>query len=356
MSKAKSGSKGGKKGGPSREEALERKRAKAKYVEMRGNGKTPRQIRAVAVARNDEWLVEFCEGIIDGTRKEPAIPPRDESPAGGDPEPAGVEEAADASGDGDAESETGDTEEAAEAEDMTEPGEDGGGDSGEAESTSGEDERGDTVRVARRARAAMERAIDDHYAGVRDGGDHDGGADESGAEDTRPVVTVEELRAIDLELAGLANRFRETAGEMSRLRVQLDELKRTRRAMGPAARERRAGGTRARGGAGPRPISLLTAAADLLAETGQTMNSRQIVRELGERGTWSSPAGKTPDATLYSSANREVIEKGEQSRFVRAGKGQFAASEYGLAQYKAARENAAANEADGADGADQETD
>ena len=71
------------------------------------------------------------------------------------------------------------------------------------------------------------------------------------------------------------------------------------------------------------------------------MNCNQIVQELAERGIWSSPNGKTPGATLYAAANSEIRKKGAESRFVCEGKGQFKASEHGIAVFKAAQEAAA---------------
>ena len=42
------------------------------------------------------------------------------------------------------------------------------------------------------------------------------------------------------------------------------------------------------------------------------------------KGYWTSPGGKTPSATLYSALLREIDTKGNASRFVKVGKGQFA--------------------------------
>ena len=45
---------------------------------------------------------------------------------------------------------------------------------------------------------------------------------------------------------------------------------------------------------------------------------------MASQGLWSSPAGKTPSATLYSALLRELQVKGEQARFVKAERGKFA--------------------------------
>jgi len=88
----------------------------------------------------------------------------------------------------------------------------------------------------------------------------------------------------------LINRFREAAGEMNHLRGVLADLQRNRKAMGPVARVPRP----PREPGAPRGISLIAAAANLLAENGLTMNCKAIVQELAERKIWSSLSGKTP--------------------------------------------------------------
>lgn len=75
---------------------------------------------------------------------------------------------------------------------------------------------------------------------------------------------------------------------------------------------------------GRRP-SLLTAAAQVLAIAGEPMNARQMVRAVEAAGLWSSPAGKTPHLTLASAIGREIDQRGEESRFHKVARGQFAA-------------------------------
>ena len=370
--------------------------AECRYVEERTKGKTPRQIRALAARRNDIDLVELCDGIIEGTRNEPEYAFHGAGPAN--------------SGKAEAVRDTGEVEAA----------------------VSGKGNRADTAKAARIA--AIERAIDDHYATANaangigtaedpevhdpevhdaepsdngdaaDSGDGRNGADNTTAdgvrvirdyswmdgfegeiislsasvrmpdgttclvadlaelramdgdlidfeavvrdlpEDTRPIVTMEELKSIDAEISMMKERIRGAMIEMRHLQDSMAELFRTRRAMGPVAREHRAGSGRLTA-AGPRGISLLAAAANLLAETGWTANCRKIVQELDERGIWSSPGGKTPNSTLYASMNREIEEKGDRSRFVRADKGLYAASKHGVALFKAAQANAATADA-----------
>ena len=48
--------------------------AKSRYIVMREDGRTPEQIRLVAAFAGQEALIELCEGVIAGTRKEPEDP------------------------------------------------------------------------------------------------------------------------------------------------------------------------------------------------------------------------------------------------------------------------------------------
>ena len=70
-------------------------------------------------------------------------------------------------------------------------------------------------------------------------------------------------------------------------------------------------------------MSGLDAAARVLTEDNTEMNVRQIAEAAIERGYWN-PAGATPAATISSAIMREIRDKGEQSRFFKAGKGLFA--------------------------------
>ena len=69
----------------------------------------------------------------------------------------------------------------------------------------------------------------------------------------------------------------------------------------------------------------LDAAAKVLGETGTAMTCPELIAAMQERGYWSSPAGKTPAATLYSAIQREIAVKGGESRFKKTAPGHFAA-------------------------------
>jgi hypothetical protein len=54
------------------------------------------------------------------------------------------------------------------------------------------------------------------------------------------------------------------------------------------------------------------------------MGCQELIGAMAFKGYWTSPGGKTPAATLYSALLREMQTKGDQARFVKVGKGQFA--------------------------------
>jgi hypothetical protein len=70
-------------------------------------------------------------------------------------------------------------------------------------------------------------------------------------------------------------------------------------------------------------VSAIDAAARVLAEAGQQMTCKEMIAAMAMKGYWTSPGGKTPDATLCSAILREIKVKGEQSRFIKAAPGRF---------------------------------
>jgi hypothetical protein len=76
----------------------------------------------------------------------------------------------------------------------------------------------------------------------------------------------------------------------------------------------------------PKKLSAIDAAARLLTETGEAMTCKAMIEAMAEKGYWSSPAGKTPSATLYSAILREVTTKGKDARFKKVDRGQFTAN------------------------------
>ena len=72
-------------------------------------------------------------------------------------------------------------------------------------------------------------------------------------------------------------------------------------------------------------LSALDAAAKVLADAGEPMNTKAMIEAMATKGLWTSPGGATPWATLYSAIAREINEKGSEARFVKVERGQFAA-------------------------------
>jgi len=62
-------------------------------------------------------------------------------------------------------------------------------------------------------------------------------------------------------------------------------------------------------------LSLLSAAAAVLAESDEPLNCKRMIELAKEKRLWTPGAGKTPEQTLYSAIVREIKDKGEASRF-----------------------------------------
>ena len=70
--------------------------------------------------------------------------------------------------------------------------------------------------------------------------------------------------------------------------------------------------------------SMLDAAAEVLAGAAEPMACTALIDAMSERKLWTSPNGKTPEATLNAALQREIKVKGDASRFRKAGRGLFA--------------------------------
>src|SRR5262245_45451522 len=71
-------------------------------------------------------------------------------------------------------------------------------------------------------------------------------------------------------------------------------------------------------------LSQIDAAVQILGKTNDPMNCKTMVEAMTAKGLWSSPSGKTPEATLYAAILREITTKGKEARFVKASAGHFA--------------------------------
>ena len=75
----------------------------------------------------------------------------------------------------------------------------------------------------------------------------------------------------------------------------------------------------------PKRVSLLDAAATVLASAKEPMQAKAIVEQVVKRGLWKPGAGKTPHATLYAAMTREITAKGKDARFEKIDRGLFSA-------------------------------
>lgn len=71
-------------------------------------------------------------------------------------------------------------------------------------------------------------------------------------------------------------------------------------------------------------LSQIAAAEQVLARNDEPMNCKAMVEAMVAQGLWSSPAGKTPHATLYAAILREINTKGDDARFCKTDRGLFA--------------------------------
>jgi hypothetical protein len=74
----------------------------------------------------------------------------------------------------------------------------------------------------------------------------------------------------------------------------------------------------------PGKLSALDAAVRALRERGQAMTCPELIAAMASQGYWTSPAGKTPQATLHAALTREIKLKKDQSRFRKTERGKFA--------------------------------
>lgn len=73
-------------------------------------------------------------------------------------------------------------------------------------------------------------------------------------------------------------------------------------------------------------LSAIDAAAQVLAHASAPMSTKEMIEQMAAKSLWTSPGGKTPEATLYSAIIREISAKGKEARFVKSERGRFAAA------------------------------
>jgi len=84
----------------------------------------------------------------------------------------------------------------------------------------------------------------------------------------------------------------------------------------------------------PKRRSALDAAAEVLKAADKPMRAQELIAAMAEQGLWSSPAGKTPHATLYAAILREITtsvtspDGSKISRFRKVDRGLFTFNEH----------------------------
>ena len=134
------------------------------------------------------------------------------------------------------------------------------------------------------------------------------------------AVPSAEVVALDQRIAEVREAMNRLASDLSAKRIELAALRDQRRALGPLPRSKRDPDA-------PRRMTLLDAAAKVLYDAKKPMQAKAIWQAIVERDLWSTPnGGKTPYATLAATMLREMADKGAAARFVKAGRGLFAAT------------------------------
>ena len=108
---------------------------------------------------------------------------------------------------------------------------------------------------------------------------------------------------------------------MSKSAARAEGAARTKRNLANA--KATAGSTRAAN----KRLSAISAAAQVLADARKPMRAKEMIEAASAKGLWSSPKGKTPEATLYAAIIREIAAKGKTARFSKVERGLFAATE-----------------------------
>ncbi|MFM9958767.1 MAG: HTH domain-containing protein [Phycisphaerales bacterium] len=93
-------------------------------------------------------------------------------------------------------------------------------------------------------------------------------------------------------------------------------------------------------------VSALDAAAQVLggissAEAKLGITAQDLIEQMAKQKLWTSPGGKTPQATLYAAMVREITAKGPSARFRKVSRGHFAAAASGTSAPKSSARQAA---------------
>ena len=145
-----------------------------------------------------------------------------------------------------------------------------------------------------------------------------------GAQRTKRALAAAKA-TVDANLKAIAAADQENAKKRDERGASPDGLAASERAVakgGKAAKPEAAKGDK------PRRTSALDAAAKVLASAKEPMRAKDLIEQMAAKGLWTSPGGKTPEATLYAAIIREIGKKGPQARFRKTERGLFAATSH----------------------------
>ena len=114
-------------------------------------------------------------------------------------------------------------------------------------------------------------------------------------------------------LAEIKDRLDGTASEAEPAKAKDQKAPKTPKAPKPAKEKK------------PKRVSALDAAAQVLAASEVPMRAKEMIAAMEAKGLWTSPGGKTPEATLYAAIIREIAAKGTAARFKKHERGVFVA-------------------------------
>ena len=114
-------------------------------------------------------------------------------------------------------------------------------------------------------------------------------------------------------LAEINDRLDGTASEANPTKAKGEKTPKTPKAPKPAKEPK------------PKRVSALDAAAQVLAASEVPMRAKEMIAAMEAKGLWTSPGGKTPEATLYAAIIREIAAKGTAARFKKHERGVFVA-------------------------------
>ena len=146
-----------------------------------------------------------------------------------------------------------------------------------------------------------------------------------GAQRTKRALAAAKA-TVDANLKAIAAADQENAKKRDERAGSPDGLAASERAVAKGGKAAKPKVAKAAKDAKPRRTSALDAAAKVLASAKEPMRAKDLIEQMAAKGLWTSPGGKTPEATLYAAMIREIGKKGPQARFRKTERGLFAAT------------------------------